>query len=279
MTQERPKQSKELMKAVSDREKRVERLVSFLALALSEGRKSLGAEFEARLQETLESNRGKYPDPLIVQAGLLDLREALLTSIFSGAYDPLARKLLSSLKQNDKEAELRERWFKEAIVTSGDSTADQMDWLIAQTPDIWHIVIDGWNFDYALDWKWFAQHPDLDAGTAANIFIPCATSHLSGEFEDEMFTALKIIAQRWNENGFKTSLYNISKEFSDNDNWRDEYYRAYDELVRSGKTPSFPRLDSLWSYKGELEPITPYQQEHSIILQRYDLWLDTVKDS
>lgn len=282
MKSERAKQPKELQKAISDREKRVELLSSFIVLAFSEGRKNLSGNFETKLAEAMKLSREQSVDPLIIEAGLFDSREMLLTSLLNGSYDPLARKLAKSLSTNysdsEDEVELAERWFTEAVVTSGDSAEEQMEWLKNQTPDIWHVVLDGWNFDFALDWNWFAGHPELDAGTAVNLFIPSAESYLSGECHTPIYTALKIISERWIADDFKTSLYKISKDFSTSTLWRDEYFKTYDNLISEGKTPSFPRLDSLWSYEGTVEPITPYQQEHSIILQRYDLWFKSLKE-
>ena len=59
-----------------------------------------------------------------------------------------------------------------------------LEWLPAQTPEVWHAIALGWNFVYDLaPIEWIARQNECDAGTAQFIFWQMQKSDLFYEFE------------------------------------------------------------------------------------------------
>jgi len=58
-----------------------------------------------------------------------------------------------------------------------------LEWLPAQTPEVWHAIALGWNFVYDLaPVEWIARQKECDAGTAQFIFWQMQKSDLFVEF-------------------------------------------------------------------------------------------------
>lgn len=94
-----------------------------------------------------------------------------------------------------------------------------MAWLEKATPDQWHQVADGWNWDSGEDpLRWIVSQPECDRATALLIFWRGSPSYYWGGppdkdgwkasgkfFHEDLYDMLVSIVSRWRAGGFTRS--------------------------------------------------------------------------
>lgn len=93
-------------------------------------------------------------------------------------------------------------------LTSADARLTlSIEWLETQSPDTWHVVAAGWNYDYRADpLLWIVSQPACDKGTALCVFLKEAYSWVKyrdpGGLNEHYAICWKIcqtVSRRWKE--------------------------------------------------------------------------------
>ena len=83
--------------------------------------------------------------------------------------------------------------------------AKVLAWLPRQSPDIWHAVATGWNWDVDLaPLEWIVRQPDCDAATAQFVFW---TARLGDSHE--LADLRSMIAERWSAGEYRTARFSV----------------------------------------------------------------------
>jgi hypothetical protein len=161
-----------------------------------------------------------------------------------------------------------------AISTARD---DFSRWIKLQTPDTWHIIVEGWDHNSAERddvIEWILDQPNCDLGTAAQYFFTAAIG-LAGEDPEQLspgyrrkWHLMKRVADNWQRAHYLQNQLSHSVEASD--------VRYYDELVADRQADGRPLP---WKVPGPearrfggRRPDSAYSYEHFHLRMNFKPW-------
>lgn len=153
---------------------------------------------------------------------------------------------------------------------------DLIAWLADQTPDTWHTVASGWNYDTEpTPLLWIARQERCDKATAANLFFTDACDWLSYPSIEVVppcyraaWSVCKEVADRWSA-GFYSRSQLRTRDL------RHEiicYLRIVVTMQAKGEPIPFGIPDEAYGLHRGREAISDYTSSDSHIFYSFDAW-------
>jgi hypothetical protein len=158
------------------------------------------------------------------------------------AVHAIEAKQEESIKQTAaQDEELRSQWWQCPHVELSSEPEDFLRWIKVQTPDTWHAIVEGWDYNSADRddvIEWILDQPSCDLGTAAQFFFTAATG-LAGEDPEKLSSGyrrkwhlMKRVADNWQRGLYVRNELQHEVAASD--------VKYYDELVARRETAGRP---------------------------------------
>ena len=152
---------------------------------------------------------------------------------------------------------------------------DFLRWIKVQTPDTWHVIVEGWDYNYDNRndvIEWIFEQPNCDIGTAAQFFF---TAGLADEDPEQLsslyrrnWNLMKRIADNWQAGFYGRNELQHSIEPSD--------MKHYDELAARREAAGHPLPWKVPGPKarrfGARRPDSAYSYEPGHLTLNFAVW-------
>lgn len=161
----------------------------------------------------------------------------------------------------DIEDERKKRRVGRSLERPFKQVDELLAWLPEQRdPDLWHLLVDGLNYDHESAWKvveWIVQQPECDRATAAlalirisaDVYMSYETIDACSDWDRTGWSIARIVSDRSNRGDYIQQNLNLSCVGEDNDQsgMQDMLEREASRLREQGKKLPWPVPSRLFS--------------------------------